>query len=226
MTRFFTCAFTALVLFTCAVSAQTPQQLKMLKNRGDVVVDRTSGAVSPSKGKYVYFDEEKGRFVIPVNTNPKTIEMKNGMKVAAPMAKTEQELMESLFGPDLDMLDQMSPDEAKAYAEYLAQDRIFLSTSDFRVTNTVSGMKYCQMKLNIKNNTPRRLKRIYITYSWGDVKTSVTFSNLDVADAKQHEMALAGSVCDVITNGAEYTISTCSMEGLTEEQCRMRVTEL
>ena len=225
MTRFFICAFVA-ILVACNASAQTPQQLRMLENRGGSYERASSVIAGSSRKSAVYFDEKTGRFVIPKNPNPKNIELPSGAMAALPMAKTDQEVLATRYGPDFKMLKQMSADQAKEYAEYIIQDRIFLSTSEFYVTTTVSGMKYCQMQLNIVNNTPRRLNKIYVTYSWGNTKTSVTFSGIDALGASKHEIALAGSVCDLVTGGAQYDVDTCSMEGLTEEQCRIRVAKL
>ena len=226
MTRFFIGIFTALFL-TYTASAQTPQQLEMLKNRGASVgtpsetINRNS-----ERRKAVYFDETTGKYVIPKNPNPKIIPMEDGTKAAIPMEKTDQEVMDTKGGPDARILRNMSEDQMREYAEYLVQDRIFISTSDFRVITTVTGMKYCQMQLNVKNNTPRRLDEIRITYSWDDTKTSARFSNLRPMDVAKHEIALAGSVCDRVTKGARYNVDRCTMDGLTEEQCRLRIAEL
>lgn len=229
MTRFFI-VFFAMLFLANNVSAQTPQQLEMLKKKGTSVKSYSSSSTvarNSSKTKEaVYFDEKTGKFIIPTNPNPKIIPMEDGSKAAIPMAKPDEEIMATRAGPDARMLRKMNRDEIKAYAEYLAQDRIFVATSKFRVTTTVSGMKYCQMQLSVKNNTPRRLDKIRITYAWGDVKTSASFSNINVLDAGTHDIALAGSVCDRVTEGAKYTIDTCDMQGLTENQCRMRVAEL
>ena len=81
------------------------------------------------------------------------------------------------------------------------------------------------MRMNVKNNTPRHLEKMRVTYKWGNTKTSVTFADVGIMQAGSHNMALAGSVCNDLKD-AEYDVDTCSMEGLTEEQCQLRVAKM
>ena len=221
MIRFFTLTVVALVCFAQMASAQTPEQLKMLEQRGNYVASNRPKGKEP-----VYYDEQIKDFVIPTDPNPIFVKTPDGVKHKVPMAKTDDEVRATRSGPNLYVLSKMNQEQAKRYGEYLIQDRIFISTSNFEVTTTATGMKYCKMNLNVFNNTPRVLNKIYVTYTWGDVKTSVTFSNVGILGTSTNNAALAGSVCDRVTKGADYTVGTCVMDGLTEDQCRLRIAEL
>ena len=52
-----------------------------------------------------------------------------------------------------------------------------------------------------------------------------TGRNIGVMEGGSHNMALAGSVCNDLKN-VEYDVDTCSMEGLTEEQCQIRIAKM
>lgn len=217
--RFSVFTVIALSFFVQIAAAQTPQQLEMLKQKNG---GNSVGRVDPT---YPVYLNEKGELVIPENKNPMALELKNGMKILAPMAKTDAEILATRSGPNPKLVRQLNQEQAKKYAEYLVQDRIFLTITNKRITTTPSGLKYCQMRMNVKNNTPRYLEKIRVTYGWGNTKTSVTFSNIGVMEGGSHNMALAGSVCNDLKN-VEYDVDTCSMEGLTEEQCQIRIAKM
>jgi len=216
--RFFILGFALVAGFVFSAQAQTPQQLEMLKNRGDYGKGEAS--------EPVYIDEKTGEVVIPTNTNSQTVELDDGSKVQMPMAKTDAEVKATRRGPNLKLFEQMNEEQQKKYIEYLIQDRIFILTSNYEITTTPTGLKYCQMQLSVKNNTPRKLKKIRISYKWGDTKTYADFSNIDSTFIATHPIALVGSVCNRVLEGAKYEIGECSMEGLTQEQCRLRIAEL
>ena len=217
--RFSVFTVIALSFFVQVATAQTPQQLEMLKQRGE------GGSIARTDPTYPVYLNEKGELVIPENKNPMMVVLEDGTKVMAPMAKTDEEVLATRYGPKPQLVRQLNEEQAKKYADYLVQDRIFLTITNKKIVTTLTGMKYCQMRMNVKNNTPRHLEKIRVTYSWGDTKTSVTFSNIGVMRGGSHSMALAGSVCNDLKN-AKYDVDTCSMEGLTEEQCQLRIAKM
>ena len=233
MKRFFMLSVVCAFMCLGSALAQTPQQLEMLKNRSNqpATADDTDSYIALLKetmkkareSKFVYKDEKTGKMVIPVNTNEPTIDLGNGKKVPLPMAKTDAEVRETFRGPNMYIMEQMNDEEKQKYFDYIIQDRIFLNTGNFLVTDTGTGTKLCQMQVQILNNTPRVLRKISLLYVWGDVKMPAEFTNVEPAIATYHEIALAGSVCDIVTKGAKYEVSVCSMDGLSKEQCMIRI---
>ena len=186
------------VLFASSVRAQTPQQLEMLKNK-----EKTQEVKEKNEKGTVYRDEKTGKFVIPVNTNEPTIELDDGEMIPLPMEKTDDEVMESFEGPNRELMSQMTKAEQEQYMNYLVQDRIILTTDDYVVIESGSGTKICQAKLKVLNNTPRTLEKIQLTYTWGRVNMPAQFADVPPVTTMTLDIALAGSVCDVITKGAK-----------------------
>ena len=210
------------VIFTAmSALAQTPQQLEMLKSRGDIAPDGLSEENEP-----VYFDKKTGELVIPQNSNQEMMDMDDGSKAPVPVAKSDEEIEATRRGLRGDLMEKMTPEQQQQYADYMMQDRIFLSTTDFRITTTSTGMQYCQMRLNVFNYTPRQLKQIHVEYTWGDTKTFADFTDVGIRGNASVGIALAGDVCNRVTKGAKFNVTTCSMEGLTADQCRLRLAEM
>ncbi len=213
MMSFFVMALVATMGLSSFVCAQTPQQLEMLKERqGDKKVDEYPVTVDP----------ETGKFIIPKNTNTQMIKMDNGTEQPLPMAKSDEEIRLTHRGPRYSYLARMSEEERMEYLNYLAEDRILAYTSDFKVTTSTTGLKYCQMQAHVVNNTPRQLHKIYLDFTWGETSTYGEFTDIAVKGEATLNIALAGSVCELVTKGPRYKVGECIMEGLTQDQCKMR----
>lgn len=227
---FYAFLMTALVAGVAGVApAQTPQQLEMLRAKGyatdqgaaDNGAAATTQSAKQSASQSVYKGKD-GRFVIPENSK-EMMKMDDGSEQPVPLAKTDAEIKATLRGPNMKLMREMSPEEQDKYMQYLIQDRIILSTSDYNVITAPSGMKLCTLNLIAVNNTPRRIKRIRINYKWGDTQTFAEFSDVGVRDQATVQTAMAGSVCDRIPNGATYDVSVCKMEGLSDASCKLRI---
>lgn len=223
---FYAFLMTALVAgVTGVAAAQTPQQLEMLRAKGYTTnqgAGENGAATAQSAATQSVYKDKDGHFVIPENSK-KMMKMDDGSEQPVPLAKTDAEIKATLRGPNMKLMREMSPEEQDKYMQYLIQDRIILSTSDYNVITAPSGMKLCTLNLIAVNNTPRRIKRIRINYKWGDTQTFAEFSDVGVRDQATVQTAMAGSVCDKISNGASYDVSVCKMEGLSDASCKLRI---
>lgn len=223
---FYAFLMTALVAgVTGVAAAQTPQQLEMLRAKGYTTnqgATENGATTAQSAATQSVYKDKDGRFVIPENSK-EMMKMDDGSEQPVPLAKTDAEIKATLRGPNMKLMREMSPEEQDKYMQYLIQDRIILSTSDYNVITAPSGMKLCTLNLIAVNNTPRRIKRIRINYKWDDTQTFAEFSDVGVRDQATVQTAMAGSVCDKISNGASYDVSVCKMEGLSDASCKLRI---
>ena len=139
------------------------------------------------------------------------------------MPKTDEELMQSLRGPNSTIMSQMTNEEKQKYMDYVIQDRIFLSVKDVKIMDSGLGQKICSLSLQVVNNTPRLLKHLSLKAKWGDASFPAEFNNIPIVRNDQLDIALAGSVCRDLLTDVTYDVISCSMEGLSEEQCKMRI---
>ena len=217
MIRFFILGLISFFALTNVGYAQTPEQLKMLKQK-----DTSTSKIYPEA---VYKDEKTGKYVIPESISEKTITMPDGTLVPAPLAKSDEEIKATKFGPNHYFVNDMTDEELKKYLTYVVQDRIYLSTSDFTVYTTAGGMKLCQLKAQVLNLTPRNLKKLHVLYSWGNLSTPATFENIAPLQSETQDTAFSGSACDLLEKGAKYNVSECIMDGLSRQQCLIRIFE-
>ena len=217
MIRFFILGLISFFALTNVGYAQTPEQLKMLKQK----------EVIPHKiyPEAVYKDEKTGKYVIPESISEKTLTMPDGTVVPAPIAKSDEEIKATKYGPNHFFVNDMTDEELKRYLTYVVQDRIYLSTTDFQVYTTAGGMKLCQLKAHVLNLTPRNLKKLHVVYSWGDFSTPATFENVGALQSSTQDSALSGSACDLLEKGPKYNVSECVMDGLSKQQCLIRIFE-
>ena len=217
MMRFLLFSAVSAFLMGSMALAQTPQQMEMLKNKGllEKKEDKPVG---------VYKDEKTGKFVFPKNEEPARMILPTGEEVILPMAKTDEELKQTYRGPNTKFMNQMSQDEIQQYLDYVVQDRIFLSVENRKVLG--DGLtKVCPITLQIINNTPRIIKRLNVEYRWGDTHMPVEFANVIPLERVEQKVALAGPVCDLVLKGFQTEMIACVIDGLTEEQCEMRIAE-
>ena len=121
-----------------------------------------------------------------------------------------------------DNWDKMSHKEQEKYALKVLEDRFILTTMNFKII-TSGRTKLCTFNVTLNNNSARKINRIYVNYRWGDTSTFVSFSGVTPGGESIGVISLVGDVCSRVTQGADYEIKTCDVEGLSEEQCRMRV---
>jgi hypothetical protein len=217
MIRFFILAvFYVLVLVNTAY-AQTPEQLEMLKQK-----EKPINRIYP---ELTYKDEETGKYVIPESMSDKKITLADGQVVPAPLEKTDEEIKATKYGPNHFFVRDMTDEELKQYLTYVVQDRIILRTSDFKVYTTASGMKLCQLRAHVLNLTSHNLKKLHLMFSWGDLSTPATFENVGALQNDTQDTAFSGSACDLLEKGPKYNISECVMDGLTKQQCLIRILE-
>jgi len=215
MMRFLLFSAVSAFLMGSMALAQTPQQMEMLKNKGllEKKEDKPVG---------VYKDEKTGKFVFPKNEEPARMILPTGEEVILPMAKTDEELMQSRRGPNTKLMNQMNQEELQQYMDYVVQDRIFLSVKDVQIIG--GGLtKVCPMSLQVINNTPRVIKKLGVRYKWGDTQMPVEFANVAPLENVRQQVALAGPACDLVLKGFKTEITSCVSDGLTEEQCKMRI---
>ena len=149
----------------------------------------------------------------PQNTQPapaKTIAKKTD----------EQILKENDYVPE--NWREMTQEEQIIEAVKKLEDRFALITANFKVI-TVGGSKLCTFDVYLNNYSSRRIKKMLVNYSWGETSTPVSFDNVEPMSVMGGSLGMAGPVCGRVMDGADYEIKTCDVEGLTDEQCRMRV---
>lgn len=217
MMRFLLLSAVSVCLLGGMVHAQTPQQMEMLKNKG--VLEEEKKPVG------VYKDEKTGKFVIPKNDGESKLILPDGREMMLPLPKTDEELMQSRRGPNSKLMKDMTAQEAQEYMNYVVQDRIFLSVKDIQVIG--GGLtKVCPMTVQVLNNTPRIIKKLSVKYQWGETYIPIEFSNVAPVETVPQRVSLAGPVCDLVFKGAQYEVTSCLIDGLTEEQCKMRIAKL
>ena len=139
-----------------------------------------------------------------------------------PRRKTDIQIRQEDAHFELDM--QTLPEKQKPdYIRKVFEDRVILTMSDFDILEMSSGVKICSMQAHISNFTSRQLYKIHIDYSWNDRGTYIEFASLPPFSSATESITLSGSVCSHVLKGANYKVTTCELEGLTEEQCRLRI---
>lgn len=217
MMRFLLLSAVSVCFLGGMVHAQTPQQMEMLKNKG--VLEEEKKPVG------VYKDEKTGKFVIPKNDGEAKLVLPDGKELILPLPKTDEELKQSRRGPNSKLMREMNQEEIQAYMDYVVQDRIFLSVKDIQVIG--GGLtKVCPMTVQVLNNTPRTIKKLSVKYQWGETYIPVEFANVAPVETVPQRVSLAGPVCDLVLKGAKYEVTACTIDGLTEEQCKMRIAKL
>ena len=117
---------------------------------------------------------------------------------------------------------EMSQKEREEFAKKILEDRFILTTMNFKVI-TSGQTKICTLNVILNNNSPRTIKNIRVNYSWDETSTFATFKNVAPQTPSVGVLSLSGDVCSRVTKGADYKITTCEVDGLTTEQCKMRV---
>ena len=62
-----------------------------------------------------------------------------------------------------------------------------------------------------------------VRYKWGETYIPVEFANVSPLETVNQQVSLAGPVCDQVLKGYKHEVTTCLIDGLSEEQCKMRV---
>lgn len=117
---------------------------------------------------------------------------------------------------------EMSQEEREEFAKKILEDRFILTTMNFKII-TSGQTKLCTFNVILNNNSPRTIKKIHVNYSWDETSTFATFTNVAPQTPSVGVLSLSGDVCSRVTKGADYKITTCEVDGLTTEQCKMRV---
>ncbi len=118
---------------------------------------------------------------------------------------------------------KMTDKERQEYAVSVLEDRFILTTSNFEVVSLASGMMLCSFDVFINNHSSRNIQKIFVNYRWGEDSTYVEFANLKPLETATGRIALAGPVCKKVTSGADYDVTTCRADGLSQDQCRLHV---
>ena len=104
------------------------------------------------------------------------------------------------------------------------QDKLVVTTDDFKIYESVSGMKLCTFQIGMTNYTEYPLEQAQVFLKWGDVETYVIFSDIAYERSGAAYTGLVGSVCDEITNKPELRTTTCQMKGASESFCKSAIT--
>lgn len=166
-----------------------------------------------------------GLMVCALSINPITVRAQAQHEEQMPMRKTDSQIMQEMEGLPYNW-QNMSQDQKNEYSKKMIEDRFIITTQNFKVIETGLGSKICTLNTVLMNNSSRDIRKIHVNYKWDDTSTFTTFENIPAASVFVGQLSMSGSVCSRIMNGADYEVTTCEADGLTEDQCRLRVFEI
>ncbi len=103
------------------------------------------------------------------------------------------------------------------------QDKLVVTTGQFRILESATGMKLCTLDLGLTNYTQYPVEEVQIFFGWGEVETYAIFSNVAYEQTAKASIGLAGSVCDRITEDPSLRTTTCRLQGAPESFCQAAI---
>lgn len=103
------------------------------------------------------------------------------------------------------------------------QDKLVITTGQFRILESATGMKLCTLDLGLTNYTQYPVEEVQIFFGWGEVETYAVFSGVTYEQTAKMSIGLAGSVCDRITEDPNLRTTTCRLQGASESFCRAAI---
>ena len=101
------------------------------------------------------------------------------------------------------------------------QDKLVVTTGQFRILESATGMKLCTLDLGLTNYTQYPVEEIF--FGWGEVETYAIFSGVTYEQTAKMSIGLAGSVCDRITEDPQLRTTTCRLQGAPDSFCEAAI---
>lgn len=103
------------------------------------------------------------------------------------------------------------------------QDKLVVTTGQFRILESATGMKLCTLDLGLTNYTQFPVEEVQIFFGWGDIETYAIFSGVAYEQTAKLSVGLAGSVCDRITDDPQLRTTTCRLQGAPDSFCEAAI---
>lgn len=209
MFKYLFCILMVFISYTS--SAQTPEQLEMMRSLG--VGNETSsdeGLYDGSKN-----EERLSGDVSSSNESSKEKSVSDPNEKLVPLAD-----MSVYTKPE----NEMTREEMAAKARDFLKGKITLKIKNITVYNTAFGGKVCTADVELKNDSGKTLKDLYVTYRWGEHETFVKFSNVRPSTKNVLEIGSADDYCShFYQDEPQADIKSCKIDGLSQEACKNRI---
>ncbi len=103
------------------------------------------------------------------------------------------------------------------------QDKLVITTGNFKILQSATGMKLCTLELGLTNYTKYPVEKVQVFFKWGEVETYAIFSGIPYEQTGKLSIGLAGSVCNRITEEPNLRVTTCQLQGAPESFCQSAI---
>ena len=201
-------SFLALLLSVMPVAAQTPQQIEMLRSRGE---EYEVPVMTPE-----LMQKEMQRLQNELNEDKTKTSPEQPMQ-ALPLERSEMGANTFTIPKDL------TQQEIKQLAKQLVEDKIIITLQKFQVIDGGVTPPTCSFETTVLNTTKMPLKRLFIYYKFGESETYADFSTIAAGAVGGTRIAMAGEACRVITSKPSLRVINCELGNLSEEACKSRL---
>lgn len=199
-------SFLALLLTVMPATAQTPQQMEMLRSRGE-------GYEVPVMTPEL-MQKEMQRLQEELNENEQKT---SSEQQALPLERSSKGA--NTFTVPKDLTQQ----EIKQLAKQLVEDKVIITLQKFQVIDGGVTPPTCSFETTVLNTTKMPLKRLFIYYKFGESETYADFSTIAAGAVGGTRIAMAGEACRVITSKPSLRVINCELGNLSEEACKSRL---
>ena len=199
-------SFLALLLTVMPATAQTPQQMEMLRSRGE---EYEVPAMTPE-----LMQKEMQRLQEELNENEQKT---SSEQQALPLERSSKGA--NTFTVPKDLTQQ----EIKQLAKQLVEDKVIITLQKFQVIDGGVTPPTCSFETTVLNTTKMPLKRLFIYYKFGESETYADFSTIAAGAVGGTRIAMAGEACRVITSKPSLRVINCELGNLSEEACKSRL---
>ena len=199
-------SFLALLLTVMPATAQTPQQMEMLRSRGE---EYEVPVMTPE-----LMQKEMQRLQEELNENEQKT---SSEQQALPLERSSKGA--NTFTVPKDLTQQ----EIKQLAKQLVEDKVIITLQKFQVIDGGVTPPTCSFETTVLNTTKMPLKRLFIYYKFGESETYADFSTIAAGAVGGTRIAMAGEACRVITSKPSLRVINCELGNLSEEACKSRL---
>ncbi len=199
-------SFLALLLTVMPATAQTPQQMEMLRSRGE---EYEVPVMTPE-----LMQKEMQRLQEELNENEQKT---SSEQQALPLESSEMGANTFTIPKDL------TQQEIKQLAKQLVEDKVIITLQKFQVIDGGVTPPTCSFETTVLNTTKMPLKRLFIYYKFGESETYADFSTIAAGAVGGTRIAMAGEACRVITSKPSLRVINCELGNLSEEACKSRL---
>ena len=199
-------SFLALLLTVMPAMAQTPQQMEMLRSRGE---EYEVPVMTPE-----LMQKEMQRLQEELNENEQKT---SSEQQALPLESSEMGANTFTIPKDL------TQQEIKQLAKQLVEDKVIITLQKFQVIDGGVTPPTCSFETTVLNTTKMPLKRLFIYYKFGESETYADFSTIAAGAVGGTRIAMAGEACRVITSKPSLRVINCELGNLSEEACKSRL---